>query len=127
MTAPAALTEEQVTDLQVFMTPAGYQAALETFGEPVIARFVANRPDCLMLAAADLLDGLPPAAGADAGGLSSFKLDVLEFKFAAGSSAPPYPALAAGLRTRAKTQCGPAGGGAVSANPAPILEPWGIL
>lgn len=126
MAAPADLTEEQAADLKVYMTPAGYQAALTTFGEETMARFVARRPDCLMLAAADLLDGLPADAQAGAGKLASFKLDVLEFKYAAGSDGVSYGDLAAGLRTRAKTQCGPRGGGAVTANPAPSFEPWGL-
>ncbi len=126
MAAPADLTEEQAADLRVYMTPAGFQAALTTFGEETMARFVARRPDCLMLAAADLLDGLPTAADAGTGKLASFKLDVLEFKYAAGSEGVSFGDLAAGLRTRAKTQCGPSGGGTVTANPAPSFEEWGI-
>lgn len=126
MTAPAALTEEQVTNLTIYMTAAGYQAAVTAFGEAAIARFAERRPDCLMLVAADLLDGLPAAAGTGAGGLSSFKLDVLEFKFTAGSAAPSYADLAAGLRARAKADCGSARSARVSANPAPNLEGWGL-
>lgn len=106
--------------LTVYMTEAGFDAALTEFGEPAIAAVVAQRGENLMLAAADLLDGLAPVS-TGAGGLTSFKLDVLEFKYAPGSTGTTWATLAAGLRERAASSSVSSLG-----DFGPLIEPWGI-
>ncbi|WP_339096195.1 hypothetical protein WDJ50_02580 [Deinococcus sp. VB142] len=86
----------------------------------MIAAAVADNAGELRLAAATLLEGLPTNQD---GGLSSFKLDVLEFKFR-DSKAVGTDWLAVAARLRA--QAAEAGAGQVAANPAPFLEPWGV-
>lgn len=125
---PPALSPVQVAELKVLMTPAGYQAVLDTFDEETIAHFVASRA-CLLLAGADLLDGLPGSSGegstTQTQQLTSFKLDVLEFKFATGTATDlDYATISKNLRTRAITEC--RGEQQRTANPAPNLEGWGI-
>lgn len=122
------LTAEQEAELKVLMTLGGYQAALQVFGEATIRLFVATRP-CLLLAAADLLDGLPAggATAPDAGdsALKRFKLDVLEFEYApAKGAAVDYASISKNLRVRALTEC--KGARRVS-NPAPEIQGWGLL
>lgn len=102
--AAAALTPEQIeTRLRRYMTPAGYELALTTFGESGIADAVAENGDRLRLAAAELLEGLP-AATDSTDSLSSFKLDVLEFKFRDASKATDWAGIASRLRTQEGAQ-----------------------
>lgn len=121
MTVPEtpALSPEQVLRLKRYMTVGGYDLAAQQFGLEGIMDALSSTGD-LRLAAAELLEGLPSAA--EAGALKRFKLDVLEFEYAAGKAvSTDWAALAQRLRA----QVG-GGGGGTSANPAPLLEPWGI-
>lgn len=120
MTA-GALTEQQTTRLRRYMTPAGYDLALSTFGERGILDAVSEHGDQLRLAAADLLEGLPSPSG-EASGLSSFKLDVLEFKFQSSKAvSTDWLTIAARLREQAKTDAGLS-----SAVFGPVIDDWGV-
>lgn len=122
MTAPTpALTSEQ--QLRLYMTPPGYDLAVQTFGAEMVVAVAAQHAD-LRLAAATLLEGLPASGGSGGGGLSSFKLDVLEFKFRDGTqAAPDWLSIAKRLRAEAEAA---SAGRRRSANPAPEIDPWGL-
>lgn len=127
MSTPPALTEAQRAELRVLMTPAGFERALELFEEETIRQFVATR-SCLLLAAADLLDGFPVEGGgnAEATGavLKSFKLDVLEFQYAVSKTETTnYAALSKNLRERAVTECR---GRRHSRSLAPEIQGWDL-
>ena len=120
MTA-GGLTEQQITRLRRYMTPAGYALALSAFGEGGILDAVSEHGDQLRLAAAELLEGLPSQSG-EGSGLSSFKLDVLEFKFQSGKAVnTDWSAMSARLREQAKvnTSLG-------SAFFGPVVDDWGV-
>lgn len=109
-----------MTRLRRYMTPAGYDLAVSTFGAEGMADAVAEHGEQLRLAAAELLEGLPSSS--EGGGISSFKLDVLEFKFRDNASANAnWAAIAARLREQEA-----AANSSGSAMFIPTVDEWGV-